>query len=202
MPFWFPTTQQHQRFLPTLPGTGKINATADTTEMKVFKWLPTLCFCGRTWTEGFLQACSQQALCLGQLKPVLHSPCCKQSDSKAPPPLIWTAATQWWSFRIQWKTHWLKEILARENAWVYPGKGLCSEYCFLLSGLFKSVAAITHKIDIFRTATQSVIHHCCHQLLPDELCILEKPPLLLMSEHIAWVRPIHLHSDDVFHTLY
>lgn len=66
---------------------------------------------------------------------------------------------------------------------ILPGEALCSEYRFLFSDLFKFVVAITRKADTFRTAMQSLTHRCCHQLLPDELCLLEEPPLPPMSEH-------------------
>lgn len=165
-------------------------------------WPPTLCISERIWVAGSLQACSQQPLYRGQLKPIPCSPCHMHADSTEAPPPIWTAAIHWWGFRIPWKTHWLKEIFCMWQCMILPGKEFCSEYHFLFSDLFKFVAAITHKADIFRTAKQSLTHHCCHQLLPDELWLLEEPPLLLMSEHIQWVRPIHLHSDDVLHTLY
>lgn len=93
--FWPPTMQQHQWFLPVLPGTEGAN----------------VCICETTWTGGFPQACSQQTFCLGQVEALVHRPCCTEA-----PPLTWITAMQWWNFRIQWKTHWGKEIFACENA--------------------------------------------------------------------------------------
>lgn len=201
VPFWSPTMQQHQWFLPTLPGTRRANASADTTKMKVLS---------DCLLSAFMKEHGQQVLC--RLAAGRHSALASLNQLAIVPVACSLIAQKHlhWSgllphsgevleFR---KTHWWREIFACENAWIYAGKEFCSEYRFLFSGLFKFVAAVTHKVDIFRTAKQSVIHHFCHQLLPDELCLLEEPPLLLMSEHIAWVRPIHLHSDDVFHTLY
>lgn len=95
VPFWFPTMQQHQRFLPVLPRTARPNATADSAKMKVLSGCLLSNVLSQTWTAGFLQAQSQQTLCLGQLKPVVHSPCHTQSDGTNPPPLIWIAAAQW-----------------------------------------------------------------------------------------------------------
>lgn len=95
MPFWSPATQQHQWFLPVLPGNGRINASSASAEIKVFMWLPTLCICERIWAAGFLQARSQQPLYRGQLKPIPCSPCHMHTDSTEAPPPIWTAAIQW-----------------------------------------------------------------------------------------------------------